>query len=169
MFRQGFLAAALTLAGLPAIAQPAGEAQVIGLPKAVSIAEAAGRGRVLEAEMDYEKGRLVYEVRTTGDKGVKELLIDAMSGAVVAERPLRVESVLHSLRNADQLSAVSASHTALPQLLTQIESDRKSRVTEVSIERERGQTFYEVDVADGGRKVMIDPRTGVMRAGRYDD
>lgn len=167
------LASVLAIAaatGLTAGAAPNdGRAEVIGLPRAVAIAEATVKGRVLEAEMDYEKGRLVYEVRTTAGSQVQEVLIDAMSGEVVAERPLRLDSLWRKLRHTDQLNAVRAGSTTLSQQLAKLETERRARVTEVSLERERGQTYYEVDLSDSGRKVLIDPRTGAVREGRYDD
>jgi uncharacterized membrane protein YkoI len=161
--------AALALAGGVAVAQPGRGAEVIGIPKAVSIAEAAAGGKALEAEMDYERGRLVYEVKATAQKGVREVLVDALSGEVVSDKPLRMDSVLRGWRDADQISAVRAASTPLASTLTRLETERSTRVKEVSIEREQGQTFYEVEMADGGANVLIDPRTGRTRPGRYDD
>lgn len=170
MFRIALTAATATaILATGALAQsvrPA--AEVIGIPRAITIAEGATKGRVLEAEMDYDRGRLVYEVKTTVGKGVTEVLIDAMSGDVVAERPLRIDSVWHGLRNADQLNAVRAGGP-LSTTLSRLEGERRSRVTEVSLERERGQTFYEVEMADAGRHLLIDPRTGAVTEDRYDD
>lgn len=170
MLRQVLIAAAgvAALSATAAIAQaPSG--QVIGVPRAVQVAEATVKGRALEAELDYEKGRLVYEVKAAAKGGVQEVVIDAMSGEIVAQHPKRVDSAWRWLAASDQLNAVKAAPTPLSQLLTKVESDRGARVSEVSLERERGQTFYEVELADGGRQVLIDPRTGAMRPGNFDD
>ena len=170
MLRQFLIAAAgvAALSATAAIAQaPAG--QVIGVPRAVQVAEATVKGRALEAELDYEKGRLVYEVKTTAKGGVQEVVIDAMSGEIVAQHPKRMDSAWRWLAESDQMNAVKAAPTPLSQLLVKVESDRGARVSEVSLERERGQTFSEVELADGGRHVLIDPRTGAMRPGNFDD
>lgn len=169
MLRHVLIAAAgvAALSTTAAIAQAPG-GQVIGLPRAVQVAEATTKGRALEAELDYEKGRLVYEVKAAAKGGVHEVHIDAMSGEVVAERPKRIDSAWRWLADADQLNAVRAGSAPLSQHLTRIEAER-GRISEVSLERERGQTFYEVELADGGRHVLIDPRTGAMRPGNFDD
>lgn len=169
MLRQVLIAAAgvAALTASAATAQATG-GQVIGVPRAVQVAEITVKGRVLEAELDYEKGRLVYEVKAAAKNGVHEVVVDAMTGEIVAERPKRVDSAWRWLAASDQLNAVRAAPTPLSQLLTRIESER-GRVSEVSLERERGQTFYEVELADGGRSVLIDPRTGAMRPGDFDD
>jgi uncharacterized membrane protein YkoI len=163
-------AAGLAAILLPAAAaaQPGQRPQVIGVPRAVAIAEEAG-GRALEAELDYEKGRLVYEVTAASGKRRHELLIDAGSGEIVSQRPKRVEGLWRAWFDADQLNAVEAAPTPLATLLTRLENDTKVRVREVSLERDRGQTYYEVELADAGRHVLIDPRTGAVREGRIDD
>ena len=169
MLRNILIAAAgvAALSATVAVAQAPG-GQVIGVPRAVSVAEATTKGKALEAELDYEKGRLVYEVKSASAKGVHEVHIDAMSGEIVSEKPLRALGLWREWVDADQLNAVRAAPTALPALLTRIESER-GRVRKVSLERERGQTFYQVELADGGRDVLIDPRTGAMRPGNFDD
>lgn len=173
MLRQGLMIAAAALTASAATAQtPRGQTpggQVIGVPRAVQVAEATVKGRALEAELDYEKGRLVYEVKTAGKGGVQEVVIDAMSGEIVAQHPKRIDSAWRWLAESDQLNAVKAAPTPLSQLLVKVEADRGARVSEVSLERERGQTFYQVELADGGRDVLIDPRTGAMRPGNFDD
>ena len=163
--------AALAAALLPAaaFAQLSERPQVIGVPRAVAIAESAVGGRTLEAELDYEKGRLVYEVTAAAARGVQEVRIDANSGEIVSQRPKRVQGLWRSWFGADQLNAVRAAQTPLSQVLSRVEADTKTRVREVSLERQRGQTFYEVELADAGRHVLIDPRTGVVREGRIDD
>jgi uncharacterized membrane protein YkoI len=168
MLRQGLIVAAAALTASVATAQTPG-GQVIGVPRAVQVAEATVKGRALKAELDYEKGRLVYEVKTAAKGRVQEVVIDAMSGEIVAQHPKRMDSAWRWLAQPDQLNAVHAASTPLSQLLTRVESERGARVSEVSLERERGQTFYEVELADGGRDVLIDPRTGAMRPGNFDD
>lgn len=170
MLRQVLIAAAgvAALSATAAVAQAPG-GQVIGVPRAVQVAEAVVKGRALEAELDYEKGRLVYEVKTAAKGGVQEVVVDAMSGEVVAQHPKRVDGAWRWLAESDQLNAVRAAPTPLSQLLVKVEADRGARVSEVSLERERGQTFYQVELSDGGRDVLIDPRTGAMRPGNFDD
>lgn len=144
-------------------------AEVIGIPRAVAIAEGLHQGRTVEAELDYERGRLVYEViAASGDK-MNEVLIDATSGEIVAERPRRIEGFLRSWFQADRFNAVRAAPAPLSQILTKIEADNRQRVREVKLKRERGQTFYEVELADAGRLLLVDPRTGVVRDGGFDD
>lgn len=167
MIAGAVLAAALFPAA--ALSQVGERPQVIGVPRAVAIAEGAVGGKALEAELDYEKGRLVYEVTAAAAKGTHEVRIDANSGEIVSQRPRRLQGVWRSWFDADQLNAVRAAPTPLAEILTRIEADTKVRVREVSLERERGQTYYEVELADAGRHVLIDPRTGAVREGRVDD
>lgn len=171
MDKTSLIALALAAALLPAVAsaQLGERPLVIGVPRAVSIAEAAVGGKTLEAELDYAKGRLVYEVTASSGKSMHELVIDANTGEIVSHRPRRIEGFLRKWFAADQLNAVQASQNPLAQILAQIEADTHSLVREVSLERERGQTYYEVELADSGRHVMIDPRTGAVREGRIHD
>ncbi len=166
------LAAALATATIPAdgLAQaPAPRAEVIGVPKAVALAEATVKGKVLEAELDYEKGRLVYELKAISDTRIHDVLINATTGEIVSDKPRRLEGYWRSWFDGARLSAVRAAPVSLAELLTRVEADTKVRVREVSLEKDRGQTFYEVELADAGRHVLIDPRTGAIREGRIDD
>src|SRR3712207_2919387 len=90
-----FLAAAVAGLTLPAIAhaQSASRDEVIGIPRAVSVVEGAVNGKALDAELDYEKGRLIYEVTALAGSSLKRVLVDATSGAVVSERPMRMEGL----------------------------------------------------------------------------
>lgn len=171
MTAKTLIAAAVAAVLLPAaaLAQVGERPQVIGVPRAVAIAEAAASGRALEAELDYEKGRLIYQVTAASGKKLHELNIDANSGEIISQRPRRIEGLLRAWFAADQLTAVNAAAAPLAQVLTKIEADTKVRVREVSLERERGQTYYEVELADAGRHMLIDPRTGAVREGRIDD
>jgi uncharacterized membrane protein YkoI len=162
-------AAILALAFAATAAHGAGPAQVIGVPRAVAIAEALVGGRTLEAELDYEQGRLVYEVKAAAARRVQAVRIDANTGEIVSQRPMRLESLWRVWLRPDQLAAVRAARTPLAELLARIEAETRARVREVGLEREGGRTYYEVELADAGRRVLVDPRTGRVREGRTDD
>ncbi len=76
--------AALTLAGLPALAggdgAPAGP---IGLPQAAAIAEAHAGGEALRAVRSYREGRLVYQVRVKRVGSIVWVVVDSRDGRVV--------------------------------------------------------------------------------------
>lgn len=163
-----FALSAALVSTATAQAQPASRAQVIGMPRAVSIAEGAG-GRTLEAELDYERGRLVYEVSAVAEKGMSQVVVDALSGEIVSTRPMRLEGLWRSWFEADRWTAVRAAPTPLSQILARVETDTGAKVTEVGLERERGQTFYEIELSEPGRRLLVDPRTGAIREGRMDD
>lgn len=173
MFKPDLLiAAALAAATIPmeGVAQaPAHRAEAIGVPRAVALAEATVKGKVLEAELDYEKGRLVYDLKAVSEKNLHDVRINAITGEIISDKPRRLEGYFRTWFDAARLSAVRAAPVSLAELLTKVEADTKVKVREVSLEKDRGQTFYEVELADAGRHVLIDPRTGAIREGRIDD
>jgi len=62
--------------------------EVLPLPRILSIANASQRGDIIEIELETKQHVLVYDVHVlTGTGAVRELLIDARTGKLIANRP----------------------------------------------------------------------------------
>jgi uncharacterized membrane protein YkoI len=162
------LAAATLLLGGAALAQSP-RAEAIGAPRAVAQAEATVKGKVLELELDYQKGRLVYDIEAISGARVHAVRVNAITGEIIFDKPHRLESYIRAWVDAAKFSAVRAAPTPLSELLAKVEAETRVKVRTVSLKKDRGQTFYQVELADAGRHVLIDPRTGATREGRIDD
>ena len=57
---------------------------VVGITAAMTAAEAAGKGQAIEAELELEDGRALYEVEVLSGESITEVLVDAKSGEVLA-------------------------------------------------------------------------------------
>ncbi len=95
--------------------------------------------------------------------------INATTGEIISDKPRRLGAVPQSGSTAPASAPCAPPPVSLAELLPKIEADTKAKVREGSLEKDRGQTFYEVELADAGRHVLIDPRTGAIREGRIDD
>lgn len=162
------LLAALVIAGsaAPASAAPS-DAGLIGIPRAVAIAERHIQGRATDADLEREKGQTYYEVEVARGGKPYEVRIDARTGRVLATVQPGLwsgwfgDSELRHIGDARPLSAI----------LSDLERRSGGRVTEVSFDVERGQPRYEIEIATraGVAELHVDPRTGNRLAQVYDD
>lgn len=155
------LAAAAALAS-PAFAQgSAGSlAATVPLAQAVATAEQAVGGRAFDAELDRERGVLVYEIDLVKDGRAVEVHIDAATGRVVRQqRPAGVRLPF----TGEHLKAAQGAPRSLSQTIALVEGATKGRVTDIGLERDRGRYYYEAELAGAqDREVRVDLRTGAI-------
>lgn len=162
--RAAMLAALLAIPTV-ALAQDEG---LIGVTRAVAVAEKALSGQAVEAELDTRGGRLVYEVELVRNGNLHEALIDARTGKLVSADKHRWESMWRGWFDEDSLKQTSR---PLGRMLAAIEAETGGRIQEVGLESEGGRRFYEVEVATaaGVADILIDPATGKRLPPALDD
>lgn len=140
----------------------------IGLVRAVQAAEQALPGHAMEADLDFERGRQLYEVELTSGGKLHEVLVDAFTGKVVSTRSRRVESLWSGW--GDRLATIEHS-PPLAQTLVAVEKQTGGRAQEVSLESEDGGLYYEIELGSrtGEREVYVDVASGKIVADMPDD
>lgn len=171
--RLAFTALAVSVLAVPALASAQEAASVapqatIGLIRAVQAAEQALPGRALEADLDFEDGRQVYEVELTSDGALHEIRIDAFTGDVVSTRKHAIESLWSGW--SDRLATIERARP-LAETLAAVEKQTGGRVREVGVDNEDGGLYYEIELASGSgeRDVYVDVASGRIIADMVDD
>jgi uncharacterized membrane protein YkoI len=160
-----FLAAAVAATGavaLPAIAQVANlaAAQTVPLAQAVAAAEQAVGGRAFDADLDHEKGVLVYEIDLVKDGRAVEAHVDAATGKVVRQQKLAAVRLPFT---GEHLKAAQTAPRTLSQTIALVEGSTKGKVTDIGLERDGGRYYYEAELAGAQhREVRVDLRTGAL-------
>lgn len=135
-----------------------GMTDLISMSKAVAEAEKSVSGRALEAELDWEKGQLVYEVEVVSGDALHKVHVDAASGEVVGSDRERLEGMWQNWFGSDKVKAVQSAPQSLAQLIESVEKDSGDRVTDASIDKKGDRYFYEMELHnDAGqeREVMV--------------
>ena len=160
------LLAAAALAGLTAPAHAQASApqapapQVVGVAKAVAVAERALGARAFDAELDTERGALVYEIDLVKDGRAMEAEVDAATGRLLRHaRPAGLRLPF----GGEALKAAQAAPRSLSETIALVEAQTKGRVSDIGLEREAGRHYYEVELAGAqDREVRVDLRTGAI-------
>ncbi|MEX3313925.1 PepSY domain-containing protein [Sulfitobacter sp. PS-8MA] len=168
--RQHFtaLAATLILAPASAMAQdaatpaPAAQNERVSMTRAIEAAQAQFDGGVLEAEIETEDGRLIYEIDMVRGSDVYELAVDAQTGDVLSQSEERLTSFLSGLFQEDELRAAGDSGDILMKALADLEATGVTQIEELSLDEEDGRMVYEIELTDasGEREILIDAATG---------
>lgn len=142
----------------------------IGLTEAVSVAERANGGHVLDAEVDRRGGRLIYDIELVKDGQLQELVIDGGTGRVVRRATPLVENQWARWFEADRLVQVTRSGR-LSQILARLERETGGEVIDASFDVEAGRLRYELEVASraGVTDVDLDAVTGERLSMTLDD
>ena len=135
-----------------ATAQPVSGNSVIGRDAAGAAAlQHAGlvRSQIsrLEVELDYEKGRQIYEVEFYCGEAEYDYEIDAFTGAVIAyeyETKAAVAAKGERVIGKDAAGAAALEHAGL--------SESQVSRLKVELDFERGRQIYEVEFHSGGRE-----------------
>jgi len=150
------LALAAAAAALTTIAHA--QAPAVSLKQAVATAERVTGGKAFDAELDTERGRLVYEVSLVKDGRVVEVEIDPASGRLVRQNRQRPAPW-----DFDSLKAAQSAPKPLTQTISMVEASTKGRVTDISLEQRNRRHFYEVELAGAqDREVLVDLQTGAI-------
>ena len=148
-----------------ALAQPN---DLIGVARAVGIAEGALSARALEAELETRSGRLVYAVEVVRNGSLHEAQVDARTGKLLATDKRRLESLWRSWFDAARLTP---SGLPLGRMLAALEAETGGRVQEVDFDSKGGRTWYEVEIATaaGVADILLDPAAGRRLPEEADD
>ena len=172
----GVAAAIAALAGTAVIAQTATEqpaAEPIGIAKALQAAETSVGGQALEAELESEDGRLVYEVDVVrGADEMHEVIVDAATGEVVSSDEQTVSGLWVRWIGSNALEALKASDRSLAEVVEAAEAETGAVVREVSLDEEDGRAVYEMEVVDAQgaeTELEIDAATGETLKSEIDD
>lgn len=167
-------ATCLTIAAAAALASPLAAqnnpARTIGLTRAVAAAERALPGIALEAELEAQGGRLVYEVELLSKGRIHDVRIDARSGRMLANAPARVESMWRAWFDADWATMSQATRPLAPRLAT-LERQAGGTVRDVGFDVEGGIPIYEVEIATaaGRTEIHFDARSGQRLPMAFDN
>lgn len=159
------LATAAAAAAIAATAQaqtaaaPPPLKQVVPLKQAVATAERAVGGKAFDAELDTERGRLVYEISLVKDGRAVEAEVDPATGKL-----LRMSRQAPPLPwDSASLKAAQTAPKSLSQTISMVETSTKGRVTDISLERRKQRHYYEVELAGAqDREVRVDLQTGAI-------
>lgn len=151
-----------------AVAQSPQVAQPIGATRAVAIAEKALSARALEADLDIEKGAMVYELELVRGGALYEARIDAMSGKLLSQDRKRIESVWARWFDKDKLAKATQPLSAT---LAALEAETGGKVEEVGFDTDDGRAVYEVELttAAGTAEIAIDAATGKRLPAAFAD
>lgn len=155
------LAAVATAAfAVPALAQaPQSMLKTVPLSQAVAAAEAAVGGRAYDAELDHERGALVYDIGLVKNGRAVEAHVDAVTGKVVHQTQTAVRLPF----TADHLKVAQGAPRTLTQTIALVENATKGRVSDIELERDGGRYYYEAKLAGAqDREVRVDLRTGAL-------
>jgi uncharacterized membrane protein YkoI len=159
-YRTTFIASILALGAAGAALAQAPQPRPVGVARAVAAAEAALGARAFEAELDRERGGLVYEIDLVKDGRPVKAEVDATTGEVTRSKgPARVRLPFGD----DDLKAAMVAPRTLSQTIAMVEEATKGRVTDIDLERERGRHYYKVELAGAqDRDVLVDLQTGAI-------
>lgn len=155
---------ALIAALLAGTAATAGYAQAnvrpkVELSQAVAAAEKTLGARAFDAELDIDRGRMVYEIDLVKDGKAVEAEVDAQTGAVVRQQR---QGLSLPWRDSD-LKAAQTAPRSLTDAIAMIEGQTKGKVTDIGLERQGGRDYYEVALAGAqDRDVLVDIQSGAI-------
>nr|WP_047168804.1 PepSY domain-containing protein [Sphingomonas sp. Y57] len=161
------LAAAGALAG---VAVPAAAQELIGLSRAIGVAERSLSARAIEGELETSGGRLVYEIDLVRGHVLHRARVDARTGKLVSAVKPRAENWLRSWFDKDRLQS-GGKAAPLSDHLVALERHSRGEVKEVEFEIRKGRGIYEIELATaaGVGRVLIDAATGQRIERAYDD
>jgi uncharacterized membrane protein YkoI len=156
---KSMIAAAAIVAGAAAGAAIAQERPKLDLAQAVATAEKSLDARAFDAELDMDRGVLIYEIDLVKDGRAMEAEVDARSGALVRQTR---QGVSLPWKDSD-LKAAQTAPRSLTDAIAMIEAKTKGKVTDIGLERRGGRTYYEVALAGAqDRDVLVDMQSGAI-------
>jgi|GEM_PF-1793247 len=160
-----FAGAMLATSGAPSMAQ-----DLIGLTRAIGVAERSLSARAIEGELETSGGRLVYEIDLVRGRVLHRAHVDARSGKLVSAVKPQAENWVRRWFDKDRLSS-GGKAAPLSDHLVALERHSRGEVTEVEFEMRRGRGVYQIELATaaGIGKVQLDAATGRRIELAYDD
>ncbi|CAN5372392.1 hypothetical protein BH10PSE4_BH10PSE4_16730 [soil metagenome] len=151
------IAAALAVTTL-ALAAPANASQ-ISAGRAVEVAEQQLKAKAFEVELEFRGAVAVYDVELVRNGERLKADVDVQTGAVTERSGRwRIER-----EDRERMKAVQTSHRSLGQIIAAVERQTHGAVKDVGLDRSRGRTYYEMELAGAGdREVRVDVLTGAI-------
>lgn len=151
-------AAIVAVLAVPAFAQVV--RPQVTLSQAVATAERALGAKAFDAELDLDRGDLVYEIGLVKDGKPLEAHVSAVNGQLLRQASnhrARLPIV------GEHLKAAQTAPRDLTQTIAMVEEATKGKVTDIGLERRGGRDYYEVELAGAqDREVLVDVRTGAI-------
>lgn len=168
MFRQ--LLCVVGGTALAVMAVPATAQDLIGLTRAIGVAERSLSARAIEGELETSGGRLVYEIDLVRGQLLHRVRVDARTGKLVSAVKPKAENWLRGWFDKDRLRS-GGKATALGEHLVELERHSRGEVKEVEFEIREGRGVYEIELATaaGVGRVLLDASTGRRIELAYDD
>jgi uncharacterized membrane protein YkoI len=119
----------------------------IGLAEAIGKVEAQLSGTVLEAKVEREHGRFLYEIELAKDGAIIEVELDPENGEILARRNKKIE--------ADELRSLAALRGAQVSLIEAIKialQHTQGKAKSAEVEEEHGSTIFEIKVIRAGKQ-----------------
>lgn len=162
-------AAAATLLAGSLRAQPDDDG-LVGVTRAVTVAERQLSARAIEAELETRSGRLVYEVDLVRGETLHRATIDARSGRLLSSDKPRIENWIRSWVDLDRLRQ-GGRVAPLGGRLAALERQSGGQVHEVEFSLRKGRPIYTIELSThaGTGEVRIDALTGERLEFAYDD
>lgn len=141
-------------------------------------------GRVTQAEIEKEHGKLVYsfDIKVDGRPGVEEILVNAATGAVEGQEHENDEDEAseasqegHGADLKEEEAGLLSQATVRPDSARHIAMSRVpgGQVSEAVIEREDGKIVYSFEFKVAGKagieEIVIDARTGAVLKVEHED
>lgn len=152
---------------VPAIAAT----ELIPVSRVIEIVEASGKGQVVEVDLDTRRnGVIVYEVDVASRNSVREVEVDARTGAILRQSASHLETMMLRYWDRGSLGALDKARP-LSDIVASVERETGGKVIDVDFEHEDGQARYEFEVATnaGVAAFYVDPKSGRRLAFVIDD
>jgi uncharacterized membrane protein YkoI len=119
----------------------------IGLAEAIGKIEAQLSGTVLQAKLEREHGRFIYEIELAKDGGIIEVELDPENGETLS-------SHRKDLKADDQrlLAAVRGAQVNLIEAIKIALQHTQGKAKSAELEEERGSVIYEIKVVRAGKQ-----------------
>ena len=133
----------------------------------IALASVPG-SKVREFEIEEEHGRLVYELKLTGQDGEREVYVDAKTGELVTFQHEEKESTGMGAGIHEEEPGLLAQATVKPDSAERIAlaSVPGGQVVKREIENEDGKLVYEFEITVAGmtdkKVVLVDAKTGAL-------
>ncbi|WP_165611272.1 PepSY domain-containing protein [Sphingomonas jatrophae] len=157
-----FFLPVLTLLASLGVAAPASASdQLVGLARAVEVAEHQLAANAIDASLDTRKGRLVYEVELVRADTLHSAQIDARTGRLVSVSKPRLVGLYRRYLEAGRVHHGKRVRP-MSSVLNEIEATPGRTVHEATLKADNERLVYEIEVATaaGVAKVRHDAVTG---------
>ena len=165
-----YLIAAGLVTGASAGLAAAPGSSLVGITRAVAVAERSLSAKAMEAELDTENGRMIYEIDLVRGATLHRATIDARSGKLLSATQPRIEGAWSSWFDNERLRRGAAAKP-LATTLAAVEAETGGKVQEVEFDVDNGQPHYEIEVATaaGIAKMHVDAVSGQRLAVLHGD